>query len=61
MKKDTTMFGEKVKTKSMQKGIIIYTYENKYEDTNWFTMAMIMFENGNKKAFNLDELIHGWC
>lgn len=58
MKKDTTLFGTEIETSLGYKGIILYTYQNKYADTDWFTMAMCIFnnENNSKKAFVFDNL-----
>lgn len=58
MQKDNTLFGIKIETSLGYKGIILYTYENKYADTDYFTMAMCIFDNENnsKKAFVLDAL-----
>lgn len=59
--KDTTLFGTKAKVASNDRQcIVLYTFQQKYADTDWFTMAHVLFADGTKKGFNLDDLILGW-
>ena len=50
--KDTTLFGTKIKLNG-QDGILLNTYQNKYADTDYFTMATIILKDGNKKQIDL--------
>ena len=59
MEKDNTLFGTRAMTPKNKECIVLYTYQNKYEDTDWFTMAQVAIKGESLKngfAFALDEL-----
>ena len=60
MANDNTLFGTQAKTFDGVKVIVLSTFQNKYADTDWFTSANVILDNGKKTIIKMEDLIFGW-